>query len=315
MEAKLIAQFQLPKRAWRTQMNLKDRIPQSSLRQMRVVINAKLQPISSRKKLPFRTIRIFLLILLVFTSISNILPATATSILAASTLTFTAVADAQVEESHPSTNYGTVTSLNVVGASQPDVESYIRFTVSGVTNTVQSAKVRVFDTNDASANGPAIYGTSNTWTETGITWSNRTARTTGALDNKGAIRKRSWVEYSVTSVVTANGTYSFVLAADSADNVKFSSREGTKPPQLVLTLASTSGNPTATPISNQTPSPVPSGDPVLVGAGDITSCGQNNDEATAKLLDGISGTVFTVGDNAYPDGSSTDYTNCYDPTW
>jgi hypothetical protein len=54
---------------------------------------------------------------------------------------------------------------------------------------------------------------------------------------------------------------------------------------------------------------------VLVGAGDISTCGNNNDEATAKLLDGISGTVFTAGDNVYPDGTYTQYTNCYHPTW
>src|SRR5215210_681909 len=35
---------------------------------------------------------------------------------------------------------------------------------------------------------------------------------------------------------------------------------------------------------------------VLVGAGDIATCPGTGDEATAKLLDGISGTVFTTGD-------------------
>jgi hypothetical protein len=54
---------------------------------------------------------------------------------------------------------------------------------------------------------------------------------------------------------------------------------------------------------------------VLVGAGDISSCGNNNDEATAKLLDQIPGTVFTVGDNAYDSGKASEYTNCYNPTW
>jgi len=54
---------------------------------------------------------------------------------------------------------------------------------------------------------------------------------------------------------------------------------------------------------------------VLVGAGDISTCSNNNDEATAKLLDGISGTVFTAGDNAYDSGTYTQYTNCYHPTW
>jgi len=54
---------------------------------------------------------------------------------------------------------------------------------------------------------------------------------------------------------------------------------------------------------------------IFVGAGDMTSCGNNNDEATAKLLDNIAGTVFTVGDNVYQDGTASEFTNCYDPTW
>lgn len=63
------------------------------------------------------------------------------------------------------------------------------------------------------------------------------------------------------------------------------------------------------------PGPVVGTSVTFVGAGDISSCSQNNDEATAQLLDGISGTVFTLGDNAYSNGSATEYANCYDPTW
>src|SRR6266550_248123 len=55
--------------------------------------------------------------------------------------------------------------------------------------------------------------------------------------------------------------------------------------------------------------------PVLVGAGDIATCTSNNDEATAALLDTISGVVFTAGDNAYQDGTSHEYAWCYAPTW
>src|SRR5205807_5902403 len=54
---------------------------------------------------------------------------------------------------------------------------------------------------------------------------------------------------------------------------------------------------------------------VLVDAGDIAYCTRNVDSLTANLLDTIPGTVFLAGDNAYPGGSSTDYANCYDPTW
>ena len=54
---------------------------------------------------------------------------------------------------------------------------------------------------------------------------------------------------------------------------------------------------------------------ILVGAGDIAECATTDDEATATLLDGIPGTVFTAGDNAYPNGSVSDYQNCYGPSW
>jgi 3',5'-cyclic AMP phosphodiesterase CpdA len=60
---------------------------------------------------------------------------------------------------------------------------------------------------------------------------------------------------------------------------------------------------------------VASSDPVLVGAGDIASCDERGDEKTARLLDGIAGTVFTVGDNAYESGRAREYRRCYDPTW
>ncbi|HKC47975.1 MAG TPA: Ig-like domain-containing protein [Gemmatimonadales bacterium] len=58
-----------------------------------------------------------------------------------------------------------------------------------------------------------------------------------------------------------------------------------------------------------------SGTVVFVGAGDISDCGNDNDEATAKLLDGIAGTVYTLGDNVYSNGTATEFSQCYDPTW
>jgi hypothetical protein len=79
--------------------------------------------------------------------------------------------------------------------------------------------------------------------------------------------------------------------------------------------AAASSSPSAPGAGSSAPSASPSGDPVLVGAGDIASCGLDGDEATAKLLDGIAGTVFTAGDNAYEDGSPAEYRDCYVPTW
>ena len=57
------------------------------------------------------------------------------------------------------------------------------------------------------------------------------------------------------------------------------------------------------------------GDPVVVAAGDIASCESKGDEATAHLLARIHGTVLTLGDNAYEDGTAADFRECYAPSW
>jgi hypothetical protein len=149
-------------------------------------------------------------------------------------LTFAAEADARVHESSPGTNYGT-SFLRADGGADPDVESYVRFTVSAVAATVSTAKLRVY-AYSGSANGPAVYSTSNTWSEAGLTWTNRPARTSAATDDKGSIASNSWVEYDVRSFVGGNGTFSFVIATSSNDGVDMHSREAASlRPELVVT--------------------------------------------------------------------------------
>jgi len=58
---------------------------------------------------------------------------------------------------------------------------------------------------------------------------------------------------------------------------------------------------------------------VIAGAGDIAEGGastQANATATGDLIRSMNPNyVFTAGDNAYPDGSASDYTTKYEPTW
>jgi acid phosphatase type 7 len=63
------------------------------------------------------------------------------------------------------------------------------------------------------------------------------------------------------------------------------------------------------------PPPEPEIPEILVGAGDIAGCSSEGDEATAALLDGIDGTVFTVGDNVYESGTDAEFEECYQPSW
>lgn len=58
---------------------------------------------------------------------------------------------------------------------------------------------------------------------------------------------------------------------------------------------------------------------MLIGAGDIAGTWAE-DEASAQVLDQVvaanpDATVFTLGDNAYPNGSASDFSNYYAPTW
>jgi acid phosphatase type 7 len=227
-------------------------------------------------------------------------------------LTFTAEADAHILQSSPAANYGTADDL----PSQDDPEaaqiSYIRFSVSGIDKPVQNVKLRVFATN-GSNDGPSVHFADSSWKEAGvdgITWNQQPTLLSGPMENKEAVEENSWLEYDVTAAVTGDGMYSFALVADSEEEVTFSSREGVKPPQLIVTTGLVAPTSTPRPVSRVSP-----GDVILVGAGDIATCDREEDELTAQLLDNIPGTVFTVGDNAYVDGSYSDYLNCYEPTW
>jgi hypothetical protein len=68
---------------------------------------------------------------------------------------------------------------------------------------------------------------------------------------------------------------------------------------------------------------VAGGDPIFAGAGDIADVagGSTGDAATANVLSAIvtlnpgRTTIFTAGDNAYENGTQTEFNNNFDPTW
>jgi hypothetical protein len=270
---------------------------------------------------------------------------TATSSLPISA-TFTTTADAYVDANNRSRNYGSSTTLRADGS--PIVRSYLRFNLQGLGGTVTRATLRVY-ANSASSGGFQVRGvSSNSWGESTITYNNAPA-VGNVLASSGSFGSSGWKSVDITSYVTGNGTYSLAITTSSTTAINFRSREaesGARAPQLVIetrsnlpltstptaTSTSTPSNsptPTATqtatatapsdPTATQTPTSdgtsTPSGSVVLVGAGDIANCSRTQDELTAQLLDNIPGTVFTAGDNAYIDGSYTEYLNCYDPTW
>ncbi|HVW33873.1 MAG TPA: DNRLRE domain-containing protein, partial [Acidimicrobiia bacterium] len=104
---------------------------------------------------------------------------------AGSTITVAPDADATVSEAAPTKNFGGAGTLQT--DSQPTFESYLRFTVTGLSGAVTSAKLRLRAVN-GSGNGPAAYAAGAGWTETGLTWATRPAWTSSALDDAGKVK-------------------------------------------------------------------------------------------------------------------------------
>ncbi len=155
------------------------------------------------------------------------------------TVRFDVVADAHVGEASPATNFGSASKLEVFDGTKRS-EAYLRFTLAGLSGTVKAAKLRVYVFNDASNNGPAVFGAGSSWGESTISWSNRPSRTAAPTANVGAIAARTWVEYDVLPLVTGNGELTFALVGDSTDSANFSSRESsdaTRKAQLEVTYA------------------------------------------------------------------------------
>jgi chitodextrinase len=153
------------------------------------------------------------------------------------TLTLSPDADARVAQSNPTINYGTNDYIRTDGGTDPPVDSYLKFTVSGLSGAVQSAKLRVY-AYTGSVDGPAVYTTGTSWSETTVNWNNRPAATSAATDDKGTVATNSWIEYNIAPFITGNGTYSFRLATTSTDGVDIRSREytvATLRPQLIVT--------------------------------------------------------------------------------
>jgi hypothetical protein len=109
------------------------------------------------------------------------------------------------------------------------------------------------------------------------------------------VERMSWLR-SVAAVALLAALSSCTTAGD-----------GPAPP------GATTGPPASTAAGRSTPEPA--AEAVLIAAGDVASCASSGDEATARLLDRIPGTVAVLGDSAYPDGSTSDFRRCYEPSW
>jgi hypothetical protein len=154
-------------------------------------------------------------------------------------LELAADADSWVHSGSPNENNGAAGELRMKHASN-ELRGFLKFVVTGLSGAPSSATLRLF----ASDGGPGGYiysvsndfgGTSNPWTEFGLTWNNQPGTQGSELDYIGTVGTGTWAEYDVTAGIAGNGTYSFGIYSDSSDLVKYHSREAaSQTPELVI---------------------------------------------------------------------------------
>ena len=220
------------------------------------------------------------------------------------------VADAYVRADVPASNFGSDTIL--IGRTSPEIDSYIKFDVTGLSGAPGKATLRLWVETTGTTSYRVYQVVDTSWTESGITFNNKPPF--GFLIGSNApTTAGTWMDLDVTGAIQGNGPVSLGLTSASTAGKNFGSKEdAAHAPQLLL--------------EQQPPS---SGDPVVAAVGDIAcdpadpnwnnNLGQNgfcHHQATADLVLGLNPLwMLTLGDHQYNDGSPSQFTASYDPTW
>ena len=144
------------------------------------------------------------------------------------------MADAYVNSSSPTTNFGTSTALRV--DHSPLLNSYLKFNVTGLSGVPAQVTLRLF-ANSTSSTGVNVSTVSNTsWGETTITYSNAPAINGSVAGSSGTIQTtNTFISINVTSLVSGNGTISMAFTTTNTTAISVASREtGANSPQLVI---------------------------------------------------------------------------------
>jgi hypothetical protein len=199
-----------------------------------------------------------------------------------------ALADAHVSADAPTRNFGAARTLTAGPGAR--ARAYLRFRVPALGRPITHAALRLFVIRGGGrVRFHSVSATS--WPERRITF--RGAPPLGRATAAARVPKRGWATFDVTSLVRRPGAMTIGVTATRP--VRFSSREGGRAPRLQLAAA---GEPEA----------------VLLAAGDVADCRSQGDEATARLLGSLPGTILVLGDLAYPSGLPEDFL-CYDASW
>ncbi|MCG8603698.1 DNRLRE domain-containing protein, partial [bacterium] len=149
--------------------------------------------------------------------------------------------DSYVRSSRETTSFGNDADLKVRTSSTTERNVYLKFNLSSLAGTVESAKIRL-ECTDGSVAGGSVFSVSNNfigtgipWTEEELAWINAPAISGTPLSTLGNVGTGQIVEFDVTAAIVGDGTYSFAIRNSNSDLANYSAKEGSTPPELVVT--------------------------------------------------------------------------------
>jgi hypothetical protein len=153
------------------------------------------------------------------------------------TLSFGPEADTYVSSAYPTTTFGTTTAFSA--DSSPAKQSYLRFDVQGLQGrTVVGARLRLYASDSSPSGGRVFSVSSNDWSEA-LSWNSRPPIDGPQLGQFGAVTTGGIYETDLGGAVTGDGKITLAINSANSDEVRWASRESTKPPpRLILEVES-----------------------------------------------------------------------------
>ncbi len=145
--------------------------------------------------------------------------------------------DAHVVHSSPTTNYGTNNGLNVDGGDRQMGDqhhgiTYLKFRIQ-LNGTPVSARLRLYNGDNPSVDSGQIRVVTEPWTEKGVTYDTR-PKLGDVVAKIGRVTENQVVELPLDCSLESVRELSLAIDPTSCDGINYISREGGKPPELIV---------------------------------------------------------------------------------
>ncbi len=150
-------------------------------------------------------------------------------------ITFSPSDDATLNLKRPNKNYNSRT-LEVDDSSRKHI--LLKFAVKGINQrTVMNAALQLHTTDSSEHGGELFQATHHNWNEQTVAWNSSPEYTGNVIDSLARVKRGQAYSWDITSLIQADGIYSMRIKSPSRNGADYSSKEGSHPPKLIVTVS------------------------------------------------------------------------------